>query len=452
MKKEITELLAKHAKTDAKRLNIRDTVVQGFTLRVGSSGTKSFAMMMRDNFGRNRTFTIGGYPEISVKEARAMAEKIRHGVRYGGVSAPARNGDQQHSRVTLNDLLDEAEPIFAVSRKGWRPRGNPGSKSNMRATIETVFTPLLSAPVEALTEEDVARAIRAYTPSRPINGKTSANGQISRAMSYLAPVLDWAAHRGKFVKIGAGRLPRLATPVLRRVFDPSSNDPTIERVRRRVLSIEELAAVLPLLVYPAPEKLRRRNLLPLNDFGPVAMKFLFLTLARREEVATARWRDFDFRNGVWTKPTVKAMGGGDREQSLPLSQAALALLKGLPGYAQGSPDDYVFPNGRGGPLDNWDRISAAIYDASGTTGWTRHDVRRTSATLLEELDVSIHIVDDILAHTNRFRNAAVSGSAGHYMIATRILNTTEDPKQAALNKLASAYDLIVIEASKAIAA
>ncbi|WP_340109954.1 integrase family protein [Pikeienuella sp. HZG-20] len=452
MKKEITELLAKHAKTDAKRLNIKDTVVQGFTLRIGRSGAKSFAMMMRDKSGRNRTYTVGGYPEFSVKEARAMAERIRHGVRYGGVSAPTRTGDEQRSSVTLGDLLDEAQPIFAASRKGWRPRGNPGSKSNMRSTIETVFAPLLSDPVEALTEEDIARAIRTYTPSRPIKGKTTANGQISRAMSYLAPVLDWAAHRGKFAKIGAGRLRRIDTPVLRLVYDPSSNDPTIKGFRTRVLSVGELTAVLPLLLYPAPEQLRRPRLLLPNDFGPVAMKFLFLTLARREEAATARWRDFDFRNGVWTKPTVKAMGGRDRAQSLPLSQAALALLRALPGYAHGLPDDYVFPNGRGGPLDNWDRISAAIYEASGTAGWTRHDVRRTGATLLEELGVAVQTVDEILAHTNRFRSASVSGSAGHYMVATRILNTTEDPKEAALNKLASAYDLIVLEASKAIAA
>lgn len=49
-RKEITDLLARNAKVGPgqSRLNIKDTVVQGFTLRVTAAGAKSFAMMMRD--------------------------------------------------------------------------------------------------------------------------------------------------------------------------------------------------------------------------------------------------------------------------------------------------------------------------------------------------------------------------------------------------------------------
>jgi Arm DNA-binding domain len=125
-RKEITDLLARNAKTgpDQSRMNIKDTVVQGFTLRVSSSGAKSFAMMMRDTTGRNRTYTIGSYPELSVKEARSMAEKIRHGVRYGGVINAAPTGEEAVSDLTLRQLLDEVEPAFAKTKKGlataWR--------------------------------------------------------------------------------------------------------------------------------------------------------------------------------------------------------------------------------------------------------------------------------------------------------------------------------------------
>jgi hypothetical protein len=49
-RKETTDLLARNAKTEPgrRRTNIKDTVVQGFTLRVTAAGAKSFAMMMRD--------------------------------------------------------------------------------------------------------------------------------------------------------------------------------------------------------------------------------------------------------------------------------------------------------------------------------------------------------------------------------------------------------------------
>ena len=202
MQKEITEKTAQHAKTDRGRPNIKDTVVQGFTLRVSASGNKTFAMMMRDSAGKNQTYTIGSYPQLSVKQARAMAEKIRHSVRYEGVFNPLPNGQPAKATTTLRELLDEAQPIFAVKKKGWRPCGGPQSKSNMRSTIETVFAALLDQPVEAITEHSLSRCANAYEALRPLDGKTTATGQVSRAMSYLAPVLDWAAHRNRLTKIG----------------------------------------------------------------------------------------------------------------------------------------------------------------------------------------------------------------------------------------------------------
>jgi hypothetical protein len=73
-------------------------------------------MMMRDTTGRNRTYTIGSYPQLSVKEARSMAEKIRHGVRYGGVINPAPTGEEAVSDLTLRQLLDGVEPAFAKTK------------------------------------------------------------------------------------------------------------------------------------------------------------------------------------------------------------------------------------------------------------------------------------------------------------------------------------------------
>jgi integrase len=446
--REITDLLARNAKTrpGQTRLNIKDKVVQGFTLRVTAKGAKTFAMMMRDSTGRNRTYTIGTYPELSVKDARTRAEKIRYGVRYDGVVCAQPNGEEAKSDLTLRGLLDEVEPVLAGTKKGWRPRGGEGSKSNMRATIECVFDAVLDRPVEFLTEHDLADCARDYKPRRPIKKKKTANGQVSRALAYLSTVLDWAAHRGKFTKIGAGRKHRLTTPVVRRVHDPSTNDPTITGKRARVLSVKELVAILPLLTFPAHPKLRRRNIVLAKDYGPISVKFLFLTLARREEVSTARWKDFDFINGVWHKSDTKTSDGQIvRGQALPLSQAALDLLKSLPAFGNAHSADFVFPNRDGGAQDNWQRVSDRIQAVSETSDWTRHDIRRTGSTLLKELGVPIETIDAILNHTNPLANANVSGSAGHYLIATRILTEIEDPKAAALNKLAEAYTVILAQ-------
>lgn len=439
-----TEKFIKNLKPGAKRTQYTDLTCPGLKMRVSPSGHKSFALMIRDNAGKYNTHTIGTYPELSLKLAREIALQTKLDLKVKGLSKPTAPAVAKAEKITLQQLLDEVQPVFAKKKKSWRPRGGAKSSAYTKNTIERVFKPLLDKPVETITAEDFGVVANAYTPVRPLKGKTTANGQVSRALSYLSPVLEWAAHRGtKYRKIGAGRENRLDVADLSRVNDPAIDDPTIKGKRERVLSVEEIAAIFPLLQYPAPQKIRRRNMLPKNDYGPVAMRFLLLTLARREEVAAARWKDFDFINGAWIKHEVKDTTGEERDQRLPLSIAALDLLKQLPGYSTGAEDDFVFPNRDGGKLDNWNRIAKQVQEGSKTSNWTRHDLRRTGATLLKELRVPIQTVEAILDHTNCFANAGVSGSAGHYMVATRILNDVEDPKVVALTKLSAALDHIV---------
>jgi integrase len=441
---DFTDRFIRNIKPTGKRFQYTDAKCLGLKARVSASGRITFAAMLRNKAGKYTTYTIGTYPEVSLKAARATTNQLRTEVQFLGLEKPSAPAVAKFEKITLWELLDEVQPVFAKTKKSWRPRGSAESSAYTRNTIERVFAPLLNRAVETLAAEDFAVVANAYKPVRPLKGKTTANGQVSRALSYLSPVLDWAAHRGrKFGKIGAGRTPRLDVAELRRIHDPASDDPTIKGKRERVLKAEELAAIVPLLQYPAPEKIRRRNMLPKNDFGPAAMRFLLLTLARREEVANARWRDIDFLNGVWSKPEVKDTTGEGRSQRLPLSQAALDLLKTLPGHSMGDDAAFVFPNRDGGKLDNWNRIAEHIQKGSKTSDWTRHDLRRTGATLLEELLVPIQTVEEILDHTNRFASAGVSGSAGHYMLVTRIMNETEDPKVVALTKLSAALDHIV---------
>ncbi len=444
----LTDKLIQNIKTDKPRIQITDAKTTGLKLRVSRSGHKSFALMIRNSSGKYATFTIGTYPDVSLKKAREIALQSRVDLKITGLVTPTAPSVAKQDETTLRLLLGEAQSVFAGKKKTWRPRGIRKPTAFARRAIENVFENLLDKPVEAISAKEFGYAANSYKPKRPLKGKTTANGQVSRALSYLSPVLDWAAHRGrKYGKFGAGRKTQLNVAELLRVNDPSTDDPTIKGKRDRVLTIEEIAAIYPLLRHPTPDRIRRKKVSPKNDYGPIAMRFLLLSVARREEVASAKWNDFDFINGVWTKPEVKDATGKGRSQRLPLSEAALNLLKSLPGFKLCHKDSFVFPNRDGGKLDNWNRIAAQVQKGSKTSDWTRHDLRRTGATLLEELQVPVQTVEAILDHTNRFANAGVSGSAGHYMVATRIMNVTEDPKVTALNKLSTALDHIVAKAS-----
>lgn len=154
--------------------------------------------------------------------------------------------------------------------------------------------------------------------------------------------------------------------------------------RRRVLTREELAAVLPVL---------RTSTRPYA----AAMRFMLLTLARREEAAAAEWRHVDLDGATWTIPATK----NGEPHAVPLSGQAVELLRQVQGTGRKPPKAaaLVFHTSNGTRLRAWDRETKAIQAASGTTGWTRHDLRRTGATMLGEMGVIPDIIEAALNHT-----------------------------------------------------
>jgi integrase len=453
---QLSDLLLRRFQPTGKREQISDHVERGLRARISPTGEVSFILHIRNADGKLVLVTLGRYPDLSLKEARELAARQRQALKQGAdlnaekrarkakAAAPAEN-----TFPALRALLWEYQVLFAPRRAIWRPDGPRSERSPALRSIEGVFAPLLDRPADQITSAELAQAMAGYERrGRGASPKTTANGTVSRARAYLAPVLDWAAGRGRFSRHGAGRQPPLAVADVRTTFDPAREDPTIRGERDRVLSEEELGRILPLLVYPAPKALGAYAD-PAQDYRPIALRFLLLTAARREEMVSMRWRDVDFSNGVWTKPNVKSTRGGPRKGMLPLSEAAIKLLKSLPQFGTVSPDDLVFPNTTGGALGNWTRFQQMLERASGTSGWHRHDLRRTAATIMMALEIPVSTIDRILGHTNPLRRENVSGAAGTYMRLSGVLKGRTDPQAAALNALAAALASIETEAASA---
>ncbi|KKM74339.1 hypothetical protein LCGC14_1401320 [marine sediment metagenome] len=446
--REFTDVFVRGFKNGSgKRVEIRDTRITGLVMRVTPKNKKTFTLHTRTTAGEKIQITIGSYPAISLKNAREIAQNHLADIRRGHdprEQARLAKALAEAQSLTLADLLDEVEPIFAHTKSVWREGSRRGrKKSEARAAIENVFAGLLKKHLNKASMSDFAKAANGYKPLRPLKGKTTANGSAARALTYLTPVFDWASGRGRFMKEGAGREAKLDLPDLRDVHDPSIDDPTLEGKRERVLTQDELTRVMPLLVYPAPAGLREK-LDPEDDYGPVAFRFLFLTLSRREEVTDARCADIDIYARTWTKlvKTKRKPGSHDpvqrRKVILPLSDAAIDLLLSLPSFTNGDPNDFIFPSSGGGPLCNWDRAQGKIDDASGTSDWHRHDLRRTAATILGQLGIKPAVTDTLLCHLNPYNREQVSSAAPNYMIDTKILSDAVDHERVAVNLLADA--------------
>lgn len=221
-----------------------------------------------------------------------------------------------------------------------------------------------------------------------------------------------------------------------RTFDPASDDPTILGKRERALSQVELQRLLPLLTYPALACLGMR-LATERDYRPIALRFQLLTAARIDEVASMRWRDFKDATRSWHKREIKSVGEKtSREQYLELSGAAVRLLESLPGHGMADPQDLVFPNAAAAKLGNWTRITRALHRESGTTGWHRHDLRRTAASIMRAVGVTLPVIDGILGHKAGKVPDGVSAAVANYVVPMEIQIAVPHPQRDALDLLA----------------
>ncbi|MFX0545527.1 tyrosine-type recombinase/integrase [Roseovarius sp. S1116L3] len=435
---EITDaFIKKHC--PSKRMDFVDAREPGLTLRMTPTGRKTFSVRVRSLNGVEQRITIGAYPEVSLKEARIRAAQKRAEVRgaMGNLNHVRKAATSAHREApTLQNLTDEYKDLKSVTLKMWKP-SKTGLRSEVERRIQAVFAKLLDRRVLDITPDDLADAMQRY---KPRSGKNTANGQTQKARLYLMPIMDWAAGRGKFRAVGNKRRPTLEVADLRDTADPASDDPDIRGERDRVLDQNEIAAILPLLTYPAPRALKMK-MRPAVDVRPIAIKFILLTAARLNEVVSMQWKHVDFEKEEWFKPTVKTPRGQPRSQLLPLSTAAVELLKTLPSYERRTPDDLVFPSTENTPLQNWGRIGTAIYRESGTSGWNRHDLRRTSSSVMRLIGVDLGTIDRILAHRIDHGREGTSRALESYLSNLRITDYV-DPQKVALDRLAEVYGSI----------
>ncbi len=333
------------------RKDLSDGALPGLRLRVTAAGKAGWVLACRDQDGRMRRFQLGGWPDMGVAAAREAARELRVQIRKGADPTADRKRHRAQAKDaaqgigTLASLVDHYGRKVGEGVKSW-----PESKRR----IELVFAGHLQRPLASVTRMDLQMAIDGYDAAQQARGAGHA----------LRPVLKWAVPRG-FVERDRTEL----------------HMPAKAKRRERVLTADELASLLATL---------RASRLPYA----AAMQFMLLTVSRREEVVGAFWRDVDFRTGIWR---IEAERSKNKiEHRVPLPRQALELLQSL---GPVSPDGLIFHSSKGGRLTNWDRATKLVMAKSGTSSWTRHDLRRTGATMLGEMGELPHVIEAALNHT-----------------------------------------------------
>lgn len=332
----------------------------GLYLEVEPSGSKRWTLRTVVR-GRRRDIGLGGASYVTLAEAREMARRLRKVAREGGDPIAERDRDKRNS-ITFEEAARKihAEHIVPVNR-------NTKANAQWLSSLDAyVFPTMGKRPVFAIEQTDVLRALGPIWIEKPETAR--------RVKQRIRTVLDWARANG----MGEGIHP-------------------VEGIEKALPKQKGKEAHFKALPYADLPDLWPR-LEDVTGMGAIALRFAILTAARSGEVRGATWDEIDLDSKVWTIPAERMKA--DREHRVPLSEAALAVLREAKAASLRADEALVFPSTRPGrPLS--DMTLAAVLKRLDLPV-TVHGFRSTFRDWAEEKTSFPHEVKEAaLAHTVR---------------------------------------------------
>jgi integrase len=337
----------------------------GLCLQIARGGSKSWILRYR-SAGRRRHLGLGGFPTVTLAEARERAATARSLLQAGKDPVEARRGQR------IVALLDAAKTMsFAQAAESYiaaQSAGkNRGSTHQWRTSLATYAFPVLGAlPVQAIDTALVLKVLQPIWTSKTVTA--------SRVRGRVESILDWAKVRG----YRDGENPARWDGHLVNLLPAPAKVAKVDHYK--AMPYAELPAFMV--------ELRART-----DIAARALEFTILTAARSGSVFLADWSEIDLVRGVWTISAARMKAG--KEHRTPLSGAAVALLEALPGPRAG----LIFPGFKAGrPL-----AKMALADSLkrvGRNDATVHGMRSSFRDwAAERTNYPDQVVEQALAHT-----------------------------------------------------
>lgn len=294
--------------------------VAGLALQVSASGARSWVLRVMTG-GKRRDMGLGGYPDVTLAGAREAARAARAKIKEGIdpiTEAKAARSAARAAHATAVPFERAGRLYIEAHEPGWR---NAKHGQQWRNTLETYAYPVIGDVL--VRDVSLPQVLAVLEPIWRTKTETA-----SRLRGRIESVLDWAAARGYRDGLNPARW--------RGHLDKLLPAPS------KVMKPEHHAALPAAEVGAFMQALRKAE-----GMGARALEFVILTAARSGEVRGATWPEIDMDAAVWTVPGERMKAG--KEHRVPLSPAALALLRALPRMAG---TELVFPAPRGGPLSN----------------------------------------------------------------------------------------------------
>lgn len=315
--------------------------------------------------GKEKSLSLGVYPEIGLKEARRRRDDNRRLMGESiDPSAERKAGKLRKLRASENSFEAVAREWYAKQLHTWVPK----HADDVLRRFEVNAFPFIGArpigEIEAPELLDMSRKIE----------KRGAHDLAHRLMQACGQVFRYG--------IATGRCKRDVAADLRGALTP--------HVKKHQAAVrpEDVPALLRAIDTYAEQ----------GDKQTMhALQLLALTFVRTNELIGAEWSEFDQEAALWVIPAARMKMKS--EHIVPLSAQALAILGELRTLAGRS--RFVFPGrNRDKPISN-NTMLFALYRLGYKGKMTGHGFRAVASTMLNEQGYRPDVIERQLAHCER---------------------------------------------------
>lgn len=353
---KLTKSAVDAAQPQAEAVELRDTLVPGFLCKITPAGRKVFMLQYRTNAGERRKPSLGLYGELTVEQARSLAQEWLAQVRRGG--DPAAEKAEARQAPTVKELCTKFMEDYS------KKSNKLSTQAGYQAVINRNIIPLLGRK----KVQDVKRPEIAGLMEKLSYKQTEANKVFSvlRKMFNMAEV--W------------GYRPDGTNPCRHVPMFPAGKS-------THLISDEEMGNLFRQL-----DKIESEGLE--NYVIPLGIRLQFEFAGRRSEIIALEWNWVDLQNRRVVWPDSKTGG-----MSKPMSEEAYRLLSTAP-RQEGS--RYVLPS----PSHAGKHLTTGEYyggwsralKAAGATHVGTHGIRHRSATDIANSGIPVKVGMALTAH------------------------------------------------------
>jgi len=340
----------------------------GLYLEVTPSGAKRWRLKYRFA-GKENLLSMGVFPAVSLKDARAAADKARKLLATG--TDPSHH--RQIEKATRN--VAAANTFEALARE-WHSTKSPGwstthADTTMERLTKNAFPWIGKRPLIDINAPELLATLRRIESRGAIDTTHRVKGVISEVFRYA--IATGRAVSNPAAELGAA----LKTTV--KGHHPAITEP--KRFGQLLRDIDTYSG---------------------SNITRAALQIHALTFQRPNEVAGAQWAEVDLEAGIWTIPAarmkaIKERKANGKPHQIPLSAQAIAVFRDLqPLTGAGA---LVFPSERGQGRCISENTARQALRSMGYLDHVPHGFRATARTLIREaLHYDREVIERQLSH------------------------------------------------------